>query len=228
MNDGMTSRTIPQFWWPLPLALALWLVMLALIGVFLSSSRAPAPPVAAPIDARIVELPPVKAPASTPTPTKAQPQPATAPKMTPEPKAIQPRPATPASPKVSVPQAPPTTADKTSPSPPATPPALPKVAPQPASNASGTQQMGAHAIYQPKPELPEDLRDETMHTVIRARFHIAVDGSVTVELIQAAPDPRVNQVILNTLKTWQFFPATEAGKPVPSTQDVDVSIDVGD
>lgn len=76
--------------------------------------------------------------------------------------------------------------------------------------------------------LPEDLRNETMHLVIVARFQIAEDGSVTVKLIKSAPDPRVNQLILNTLKTWRFFPATQADKPVASTEDINISIDVGD
>ena len=67
-----------------------------------------------------------------------------------------------------------------------------------------------------------------MHVVIVARFHIAEDGSVTVELLKSAPNPRVNQIILNTLKTWRFFPATQADKPVASTQDINISIDVGD
>ena len=86
--------------------------------------------------------------------------------------------------------------------------------------------MGARALYQPKPKLPESLRDETIHTVVMARFHIKPDGSSTVELIQAAPNPRINQLILNTLKTWRFFPAIEGGKPVASEQDVKVAIDV--
>ena len=62
-------------------------------------------------------------------------------------------------------------------------------------------------------------RDETIHTVVMARFHIKPDGSATVELTQPAPNPRVNQLILNTLKTWRFFPAIQAGKPVASVQD---------
>ncbi len=86
--------------------------------------------------------------------------------------------------------------------------------------------MGARALYQPKPTLPEDLRDETIHSVVMARFHIDSNGNATVNLTQAAANPRVNQLILNTLKTWRFFPAIQGGKPVASVQDVKVAIDV--
>lgn len=117
-------------------------------------------------------------------------------------------------------------AKNTEPPPPAAP--LPSPGDTSDSTKAGTQAMGAHAIYQPQPMLPEDLRNETMHLVIVARFQIAEDGSVTVKLIKSAPDPRVNQLILNTLKTWRFFPATQADKPVASTEDINISIDVGD
>jgi protein TonB len=86
--------------------------------------------------------------------------------------------------------------------------------------------MGARALYQPKPALPEDLRDQSMHIVVRARIHIAADGGLRIELIKPAPDPRINQLVLNTLKTWRFFPALQAGKPVASVQDVNVAFDV--
>lgn len=86
--------------------------------------------------------------------------------------------------------------------------------------------MGARALYQPKPVVPDELRDETIHVVVTARLHIGTDGNVTAELVDPAPDPRVNQLVLNTLKAWRFFPAIQAGKPVASVQDVKVAIDV--
>lgn len=207
--------------------------MLWAIGAFLTHTQAPVAPVLPPLDARIIELPAIKAEVKPQSETQAKS--AVTPKSAPAPvpKPIQPHPVTPnnpAPPKVNLPPAPtlPAMQSKTELPVPAPAPVAPKPASHPASGASGTQQMGAHAIYQPNPVLPEDLRDETMHLVIKARFHIAEDGSVTVELLKSAPDPRVNQIILNTLKTWRFFPATQADKPVSSTQDVNISIDVGD
>jgi hypothetical protein len=45
-------------------------------------------------------------------------------------------------------------------------------------------------------------------------------------LLKATSSPRINQLILNTLRTWKFFPALEQGKPVPSVQDIRIHIDV--
>ena len=86
--------------------------------------------------------------------------------------------------------------------------------------------MGARAVYQPIPKIPEDLRDAAINAVAVARFHINADGTATVELSKPTPDPRINQVILSTLKTWRFFPALRHGVPVPSLQDIKVAVDV--
>ncbi|WP_124704971.1 energy transducer TonB [Sulfuriferula multivorans] len=211
-------------WWPLPLALVLWALMLWGFGFFFAAPAKVASIPPAPIDARIIELPPP------PAPPKLQPKPVVkaekvarpVPVVRPTPQAVQ---TPPPAPKVALPTPPapvpaPTHAE------PAPVPPPPKPEPSPSTGQGGTQQMGARALYQPKPTLPEDLRDETIHTVVMARFHIKPDGSATVELTQAAPNPRVNQLILNTLKTWRFFPAIQAGKPVASVQDVKVAIDV--
>ncbi len=225
-------------WWSWPPAIVLWLLVLWAISVYLAN-KPPVLPAPLPIDARIVELPPAQPAArkaiSSPTPHRiksARPpvsKPETA--LTP---ATKPAPAPPITHQATTHAVPPTAAANPAPAPPkaANPPppaSAPPVSGNPKSDSeNGTQSLGAHAIYQPNPVLPEDLRDETMHVVIVARFHIAEDGSVTVELLKSAPNPRVNQIILNTLKTWRFFPATQADKPVASTEDINISIDVGD
>lgn len=208
--------------------------MLWSIGIYLTNSAPAVAPPPPPIDARIVELPAARSaagPATKPQPVKQPASPPVIPKTplsVPKPAHAQPITHN-DTPSVATPAPVPT---QTSPAPPK--PASTPAAPPQSQNANsdstetGTQSMGAHAIYQPNPVLPEDLRDETMHLVIVARFHIAEDGSVTVELIKSAPNPRVNQIILNTLKTWRFFPATQADKPLASTEDISISIDVGD
>ena len=218
----LTAQALPETapWWPWPLALLLWLALLWGVGFLLAAPHPVAPP-PAPLDAQLVELPPPpKLQAMTPPP----PQPV---------HTIMPRSVTPPAKSVAQPTAPlpkvalatPPPADprpaKAEPAPPSPPPVTPV-----ANESAGTQQMGARALYQPKPELPEALRDQSMHIVVRVRIHIAADGSLQIELIKPAPDPRINQLVLNTLKTWRFFPALQAGKPVASVQDVNVAFDV--
>lgn len=197
------------------------LLWLAILFVF---SRLLSPPAAEtvqapPLDAKIIELPVPK-----PTPQPSVPQPRRIERPPPKPAAVRPKPA----PAPPVPQMTPP-ADKTAAQPVAKADAMPKT-PAPPSNADaspGTAHMGAKAIYQPAPKIPDDLRDEAISLVALARFHIKPDGSADVELLRATSSPRINQLILSTLRTWKFFPALEQGKPVPSVQDIRIHIDVG-
>ena len=59
-----------------------------------------------------------------------------------------------------------------------------------------------------------------------ARFDIKPDGTATVKLVQPTPNPALNRIILDTLRTWRFFPALEAGRPIASTQEVRVQLEV--
>jgi len=85
---------------------------------------------------------------------------------------------------------------------------------------------GARAIVQPMPQIPDDLRAEAFNFAALARFHIAVDGSVKVELVKPTPNPRLNRILLDSLKKWRFIPAIKNGKPVDSTEDIVVKIEV--
>lgn len=58
------------------------------------------------------------------------------------------------------------------------------------------------------------------------RFLVAADGSVKVELVRPTPDPRFNRFLLETYKKWKFMPAIKNGRPVDSTIDLEVPIEV--
>ena len=74
--------------------------------------------------------------------------------------------------------------------------------------------------------MPDDLRTQAWQTVALARLTIHSDGSVDVELLKATPWPRVNQIVLGTLRRWRFSPALLDGRPVDSTQEVRVHFNV--
>jgi periplasmic protein TonB len=86
--------------------------------------------------------------------------------------------------------------------------------------------MGARALYQPLPEIPEELRHRAMDLVALARFRVAANGSAEVELVQPTPDAALNRALLDALKKWRFFPAMDAGKPVASTLEIRIPISV--
>ncbi len=197
--------------WTLPLALLICAV--AFIW-FAYSMGQPAthPPEPVPVDAELVELP---AP-----PSQAQPQ--VRQKTIEQPKiepAVQPEPN------------PPLRQEQPSENPaPIAPPISPappiNTAPVPVNPSALTESRGAQAIVRPLPVIPDDLRQDAMNEAATARFQIAVDGTATVELVKPTQNPRLNRLLLDTLKSWKFFPAMKEGKPDASVEVMVIRLQV--
>ena len=187
-----------RLYWTLPLAL---LICAAVLAWFAWSMTRPAQhtPQPRPIDAQLVELPPPAAP-TPPAPHKIVVPPKPVPRKH-EALPVQ-KPAPP----------PPRSA-------PAAPPATPHGPPPAATH-------GAQAIVKPMPVIPDDLRQEALSEAATARFHIAADGTATVELLKPTQNPRLNRLLLETLKKWRFFPAMLSGRPVASTADMVIKVRV--
>jgi protein TonB len=84
----------------------------------------------------------------------------------------------------------------------------------------------ARAISQPLPAVPDDLREQAYRTVAIVHLVIHTDGSVAVELVKPTPYPRLNQILVETLRGWRFFPALQNGHPAETQQDVRVHFNV--
>jgi protein TonB len=193
----------------LPLSLLIWILGLWGIGLYLERP-VPNPLNSKPIEAQLLEIPP-SATIHTPPAEHPKQRPKTPP---PEPvvrptEQIKPIPQEIAKPQVEEQKA----------SPPPNVPITPLV---PLSKGGE----GARVIFQPLPKIPDDLREDALHTVAVARFHVAANGTATVELITPTPNPKLNQVLLDTLKTWRFFPAIKDGNPVASLQDLRIPVEV--
>ena len=91
---------------------------------------------------------------------------------------------------------------------------------------AGSGQTGAHAIYAPTPVIPPDLREDAFQAVAIAHFVVAADGTVQVTLTQPTSSPRINEVLLETLKQWKFFPAMKDGIAINSEFEVRIPIAV--
>jgi len=90
----------------------------------------------------------------------------------------------------------------------------------------GSDNAGARAMYAPTPTIPDDLREGTFSTMAVARFKVSSDGSVEVSLVKPTPNPRLNQILLDTLKQWKFFPAMKDGIATNSEFEVRIPIAV--
>ena len=226
------------------LPVALVVTALALTGFLDVLAGGASPPSASkPVAMQIIELSPEPSQAETSSTVETTPPP-----ETPSPSPSQPPP--PAPTKVPPPVRPPTTktapphpqvqARKPKPTQPplrrdqsrqrlqdqtAAPAQMPSSTPATQSRTGGIT-MGARALYQPVPNIPEELRHRELSVVAMARFHVAADGSATVTLLQATVDPRLNAALVSALQKWRFFPAMDNGKPIASTIDIRVPIEV--
>ena len=77
----------------------------------------------------------------------------------------------------------------------------------------GSDSSGARAIYAPQPVIPDSLREEAFQTVAVARFKVTYDGRVQVALITPTESPQLNELLLETLKTWRRREASERAVP---------------
>jgi protein TonB len=236
--SGATVRDDPwrRVPWLLPTAALLALISLMsflklLAGPPLTLAQAP------PIEVDVVELAP--SPPATRAPPALAPPPMETPPLAetpPPPPFVQSLPLPPPEVKPSPPpppRPPSRTRPQRAPPTPATPPspavaAPPSPAPAPpvenAPPSGGTA--GARALYQPLPEIPDELRRRAIDLVAVARFRVAANGAAEVELIQPTPDATLNRALLEALKKWRFFPALEAGQPVASSMEIRIPISV--
>jgi protein TonB len=90
----------------------------------------------------------------------------------------------------------------------------------------GSDSSGARAMYAPTPRIPDDLREGAFQTMAIARFKVSYDGNVEVALVKPTPNPRLNQILLDTLKQWKFFPAMKDGVAINSDFEVRIPIAV--
>ena len=206
--------------WTLPISLFLWLLGLWAMGLYLGRP-AQYPSEIKPIEAQFLELPP--ATIQTPPAKQSRPRPKL-PIPRPEPMPVPVKPSEPPPKVIPEPESP---QPETRPAAPTAQPEplAPSMSQPPAMPLPGAGQ-GARAIYQPKPKIPDDLREDALNAVAVARFYIAADGTVDVELITPTANPRLNQVLLATLKTWRFFPAMKDSISVASTQILRITVEV--
>jgi protein TonB len=223
--------------WLAPVSLVI--ALLSLMGFLRLLAQVPDRPRSpAPLDVGLVELPASEA---APPAITAAPPAAVAPPSPPDPEIVAPAPEEPLPepmPELKVEAKPPPPRPQKRPPPPRSteraiepaPAAAPESRPTvpeavaPSSPVGGS--IGARAIFQPMPSIPESLRQRRLDAVAIVVFHVAADGSATVELREATEDPRLNQMLLEGFKRWRFFPALDHDRPIASTIELRVPIAV--
>jgi len=224
--------------WVAPLSVLVWAMALFGFSLLLKQTAAP-PPELKPLEARIIEMPPPVGglqggPAAALHVAPAKPTPQIQPKRKPVP-IVHPR-----KPRVIprvIPEVPPSPfGTKKSAENPAAP--SPKAASGGNEGASalggkgsagsgiGSDSVGARAIYAPVPTIPDDLREDALEALAVAHFIVSYEGKVDVSLVTPTSNPRLNQILLDTLKQWRFFPAMKNGIAIDAQFDVRIPITV--
>jgi protein TonB len=241
--------------WVIPVSLILWTALLTLFA-WLLERTAPPPPELTPAEVQIVELPPtagLQGGGAAQHPAAAPPKPRIeAPKpehrikirraVLPPVRVHRMHPAKPKAPVAPI--LPPSPSGTVKEPAEATSPASPSSGGTEATRAGtgtvsagsgrgegsgagiGSDSSGARAIYAPKPVIPDSLREESFRTVAVARFKVSYDGQVQVTLITPTESPQLNELLLETLKQWRFFPAMKSGVAINSQFDLRIPISV--
>jgi protein TonB len=95
-----------------------------------------------------------------------------------------------------------------------------------AGGGFGSGGSGPQAFYAPVPSIPDDMRDEVLQAEAVARFRVSHDGNATVSLAKPTDFSRLNDIILDTLRTWRFHPASRNGVAIDSDAEVRLLITV--
>jgi periplasmic protein TonB len=243
MNDAVQTASpfLDEPWrrlaWIAPLSIAIWAGVLLGFAMVLKQTAPPLPELK-PIEARIIEVPPV---AGLQGGTAAVPHPIAPAPPKPKPHVeVRRKVIAPAHPhKEIIPEAPPSFAGTRKEAPAessantksAAPPggsAESSGAPQEKGGGSGlgSDSLGARAIYSPVPKIPDDLREVAFEAEAVAHFEVSYEGNVKVTLAKPTADPRLNQILLSTLQQWRFFPAMKGGVATDSAFDVRIPISV--
>jgi periplasmic protein TonB len=226
--------------WLAPLALAAWMLLLVAFSLLLQQT-APPPAELKPVEARIVEVPvgglaggggagavPI---------AKPRPAPIVRPKPVAKvhPKKIEAPPVVPASPegtlkgKETESAGPPSAGTGAATSGEATGGGAGSGTGEGGGGSGGglgSDSVGARAIYAPVPNIPDDLREQIFQAEAVAQFTVSYDGTVKVTLIKPTPNPRLNQILLDTLQQWKFFPAVKGGVAIDSIFQLKIPISV--
>jgi periplasmic protein TonB len=208
--------------WVAPLAIVVWAILLTAFALVLDQSGTP-PVELKPVEARLIELP---APAGLQGGASA---PRPAPHVVPKAKPHVARPVPihhTAKPLPEVPPSPSGTASKAAEAPAASGAGVAGGTGVGSGAGLGSDSSGARAIFAPTPEIPDDIRADAFSGVAFAHFKVSYSGDVQVSLTQPTTSPRLNEILLDTLKQWRFFPAMKNGVAVDSEFDVRIPITV--
>ena len=80
--------------------------------------------------------------------------------------------------------------------------------------------------YAPQPVITPEMLEQGIKTSCTARFAIASSGKHNVKLLSSTGSAEVDEMTLDTLRTWRFRPALLGGEPVASVRKIKIEFEV--
>jgi len=106
-------------------------------------------------------------------------------------------------------------------------PPLVTPAPQPVPPAPHVPLLTAAApVSQPRPTIPDELRDADLNAAFEGLFTVHADGTATVKTVSSTGNSALDSLALDTARRWTFRPATRDGQPVESYLRLRIEFDV--
>ena len=84
----------------------------------------------------------------------------------------------------------------------------------------------AEALNCPQPAVTTEMMEQGVKTNCLAKFAIQPTGKHTVELLTSTGSSEVDEMTLETLRTWKFRPASLSGSAVPSVRKIKIEFEV--
>lgn len=104
----------------------------------------------------------------------------------------------------------------------APPPAAPKPPPAPRLSVL----TAAAPLAQPRPTIPDELRDSDVNAAFEGLFTVHADGTATVKMVSSTGTPALDSLALDAARRWTFRPAMRDGQPVESYLRLRIEFDV--
>lgn len=84
----------------------------------------------------------------------------------------------------------------------------------------------AEPIFAPSPVISEEMLESGIKAFCVARFEISPLGKHVVHLVTSTGSAEVDELTLNTLRTWRFRPGKRSGQPAASVRKIKVEFEV--
>ena len=84
----------------------------------------------------------------------------------------------------------------------------------------------AAPVAQPRPAIPDDLRDSDLNAAFEGLFTVRADGTATVKMVSSTGNTALDGLALDAARRWTFRPATRDGQPVESYLRLRVEFEV--